>query len=1066
MAFPAHRPALARPFRREPASSVLRRTAVATLLMFSPCAAAAQEPYRFTPPIAGSWEPIQSMGQPSLWKPFLGFGFGVDGPGDERQAGPTGSIGVYRDLGNPMYGILGMSAQLYAGQRGERFDAGARLMLGAPLLYVHGGLDWNTRWNRRDWIFSLSFPTTRGGWFRRGGELRLDWIPARDDGLIAGASVPIGQPFSGRTRPRSVSVSLPDPPRSGRLEPPRPGSPAHQAVLALDRSMSWIIQLHNIFWLTEHRELRRDRSVDRARAALAEFRTSLDARESLLPERNTYEREVAYYHRMLERAFGLAVALGADAEHAGRPFAARARAIVLEEVVLPYNRTVGRYKEPDVLDGLTARARARFIGWLEVETGLGAEQSREALRVLDAWLDSFESTRRQIDRLANDSRMHWLPLALVLTPGERDTQADVDALIATALGRGFSAGNATHYFDARRFQHELQRTIHETSTYHVLWLHDYRGRNEAGEPDRIGFEQTTRGYLAALLSGVRRYDERGRMPAYILMLDQHYYEANDSRLWLSLLEQPLTHRVRLSAAHEDMRQTIEAYQDSLRVAVSESRRLQAEAVAFGSHRIEQIVKVHVNVTNPSDFSFRSRHLLGIPFGADNVMRDHRKIVIRDVTDADPARGEVILAGTGVGEAYASASWEDRAIILQGPAALTARDAAREVLETNGLRGDALPPPLRAGALAPDYASRANALVALGADARVLQVHNRTGWGDKDATFVQMLLYDLAPPGTVLYIPDSLWTNFEWMAQLVSAALRGCRVYVVAPALANAPTAGFAPMSRMQELVTRLVLVGQEFSEAIDDADGELRIGLYTRQANAGDVAARLDEVETGFRRHPFLSDLFPFPDSVWQVLKRGIALRGDMAGQGPTVPSPGAAGRTAGGAAPAAALRPDPVRPSDDRLPRLHSKTQLIASGNVIAGMARAPGTLDVLIRVLRDETDAVAHAAETGPLIQQERVDASLRLLRTYEGLPGIDRDRTLLYFATGSLNKDVRGMALDGEVLAVVAGRWALQPYIDFFLLSGAVSWIDSIAALDALMPPSSVVNRWIGRRLRRIM
>jgi phosphatidylserine/phosphatidylglycerophosphate/cardiolipin synthase-like enzyme len=150
------------------------------------------------------------------------------------------------------------------------------------------------------------------------------------------------------------------------------------------------------------------------------------------------------------------------------------------------------------------------------------------------------------------------------------------------------------------------------------------------------------------------------------------------------------------------------------------------------------------VTNPSDLTFRSRRLLGLPIGGDNLMRDHRKIVIRDVTEADPAAGEVILTGVGVGEKYASATWEDRGVILQGPAALGAKAMAREVLETNGSGATTCPRPCGPSPSPWTTPQRVAALEATGATARVLQAHNRTGWGPKDATFVQMLLYDLAP----------------------------------------------------------------------------------------------------------------------------------------------------------------------------------------------------------------------------------------------------------------------------------------------------------------------------------
>ena len=235
---------------------------------------------------------------------------------------------------------------------------------------------------------------------------------------------------------------------------------------------------------------------------------------------------------------------------------------------------------------------------------------------------------------------------------------------------------------------------------------------------------------------------------------------------------------------------------------------------------------------------------GPPIGADNLMRDHRKIVIRDVTEENPAAGEVILAGVGVGEHYATPTWDDRGLILRGPAALEAKERARDVLERHGLTGRRLPAPLRRQDPTRDYLRQVEALEASGATARVLQVHNRTGWGEKDATFLQMLIYDLVPPGTVIYVPDSLWTSYEWMGQLVSAALRGCRVYVVAPAFSNAPSSDFPVMSTMQELVTRLVLVGEAFEDVITAVGGELRVGLYTRVAPLDDLPGVLADVDT------------------------------------------------------------------------------------------------------------------------------------------------------------------------------------------------------------------------------
>lgn len=1005
----------------------------------------AQEPDgEFVPPIGGTWEPVRSLGQPPRWKPYLGLGFGFDRLEPEYQAGPTGAIGLYRDVTNPVYGVLGVSAELYGGQRGDQADGGVRGYLDSPLFYVRGGLDWNARLQRSDFVLSITVPTTRGGWFRRAGELRLDWIPGRNHSLVLGVEVPIGQPLAGKTRPSRVSVRLPKPPRVDRLAPPPEGTGLGDVLAELDRSALWVVRLHNLFWLAgESRELYRE-TIDRTRRALTAFREELQARDSLLPERNTYAREIEFYHRLLDHAFGMAAGTTGDRTRAaGRPVADIARRIALEEVFLPYNRTVGQYKQPDVLGGLVARARARFIAWLELDESLDVIQSREALRVFDAWLDGLEELRRLLHSLTNDSRMHWLPLALVLRPDQHDTQEKIDRVIALGLGARFTGGNAALYLTGPQFQVELERSIHETESYHVLWIHDFRGRDDRGRPDSTAFRQTIRGYMRALIEDVRAYDRTGRLPVYLIMLDQHYYEVNDSRLWLSLLEKPLSHSVQLPGDFQWMQDSIVMLQDSLRAAVAASRRLQAEAQAFGETWIEQVIKVHVNVTNPADFSYRSRHLLGLPIGPDNVMRDHRKIVIRDVTEADPAAGEVLLAGVGVGDIYASPSWNDRAILIQGPAALAAKTAARDVLATNGLRVGQIPAPLRQAAFALDYADRVAALEKAGATARILQAHNRTGWGQKDATFVQMLLYDLVPPGTVLYVPNPLWTSFEWLAQLVAAAFRGCRVYVVAPALKNAPSAGFAPMTITQELIARLVVAGEELGDVIREDGGELHVGLYTREAPISALREDLAEVTDGFARYPFLYDLFPLAAPAWDIVRQFRD----------TAPVP------LGGVR----LEPSGTRPA---VPKLHRKTQFIASGAVIAELARHPAMPNALATQLHGLAAGAVRPSESGPIPQQQRAQAPLEPIRMFDSLPADVRDSAVLYLVTGSLNNNVRSMALDGEAFAVVAGPWGLQAYFDFLLLSGVTTWVEHLEELDRLHPPFSGIKRWIARRLRRIL
>jgi hypothetical protein len=997
----------------------------------------------FAPPIAGTWDPVHSIGQPHRLKPFASLGYGVDRLGEGEQAGVSGVLGVYQDLHNPVIGMLGASVEVYGGQRGELLDAGARAHFESRAFFVRAGVDWNARLQRADLTVGTTVPPRRGGWFRRAGELRFDWQPTRDNSFVAGIQIPLREPLAGRTRPRRVTVALPSPPPVTLRPPPPTGSLARAATDELGRAMNWLVTLHNFFWLPGGERLRYERAVADVRARFSAFRAELDARATLLPDRSTYESEAEHYHRSLDRAFGHALGEtdAVAAAVSGRALGDRARRIVLDEVVLPYNATIGQYRKPDRLDGLAARARARFIAGLLLEHPED-EQGTRALQVFDAWIQEFESLRARIHQLTGDGRMNWLPLALVLRAEEHATQPQIDALLERALQRTFQPANATLYVNALQFQTELLRSIHETETYHVLWIHDYRGRGSDRQPDRTAFVQTAHGYLRALLDRVRVYDETGTLPVYIVILDQHSYEHNQSRVWMNLLERPLTHRVRLPRRATEMRATIAALQDSLRLAIAGSSRLRAEAEAFGEEWIESVIKVHVNITNPSDFSFRTTRLLGMPIGTDNLLRDHRKIVIRDVSERDPAEGEMILAGVGVGDWYASPTWEDRALVLQGPAALEAKHKARAVLERHGLTGARLPAPLRPMPFADDYAQRVAQLETRGAGARAMQLHNRTGWGDKEATFVQMLIYDLAPPGTVIYVPDSIWTNSEWMAQLVSAALRGCRVYIVAPSLANAPSTGFPQLSVMQELLTRLVIAREQFGDVIGAAGGELRIGLYTRTAPYDDIAGLLDEFADAFARYPFLRELYPFSPETWAAIRQAHVRYATADGDG---------------------VPPDQY----DRVPKLHRKTQLVASGGVLRAIAQAPELAGMIGSLIDLHTDGPTYPSEAGPLVEQARVRAASRVPWLYERIvPATERERATLYFMIGSLNKDARSMALDGEVMMVLAGSAALQPFIDFAFLSTGATWVETIEDVDRLLPPLAPLRRWLGRRLRSVL
>ena len=1010
---------------------------------------AAQRPdSAFKAPVDGSWEPIRSLGQPSTWKPFAGLSFGAGREGDRDVNTYLGDLGVFRDIGRPLKGLLGWQAEAYAGSTGGKLDGGGRFLLRSQLLFVGGGVDYNLRREDLRGIVSFIFPPVRGGMFTRGGQIRVDWLPGEDDLILAGINFPLAQPRIGVSRPKEVEVAVPAKTgrtgRTGRTdETGERDSVLEQQLEELEGAARRVTRLSFLFWGLKSGSSTED-VVRATESAVRDLKAELAERDSLKPGTRPHEREMLLYHESLERAFGLARGApdSATALEEGRTIAEHARQFMLQEVFFPYNRLIGRYKSPDTIHGYAARARARFATWLALECAAPTDST--VLGVFDAWVGTIESIRESLSDLTEDSRRNWLPMALVLRPEQHRTQAQIDALLADALASPFSRGNALLYFTAQQFQIELTRSIHEAERYHVLWIHDYRGVDVSGRPDRVGYYQTAQGYLAAMTRRVREYDATGRLPVYLLLLDQHYYDRNKSRLWMDLLENPLGHRVNLPEEYGAMAEVIQAWQDSLAWAVRDSRRLQAEADAFGRDWIGKVVKVHVNILNPADFTFRTtKLLLNLPIGSDELMRDHRKIVIRDVTEADPTAGEVMLAGVGVGDTYTSDTWEDRAVLLTGPVAADFKAEVREVLRRNGLGERDIPPPLRAEPRGPEWDEQVTGLEAEGATARMLQAQNRTGWGEKDATFVQMFLWDLVPPGTVIYVPDSLWTNALWLAQLVSAALRGCEVYVVAPALANAPSAGFPQMSATRELFASLFVVARDLGEVIRRSGGDLRVGLYTRRSPIGPAGAKLWEVDTTYAKYAFLRSQFPFPEATWQMLWQHRALLDSIA-----------AGRDS--------LTSEPEAP----LPRMHRKTQFMASRDLVHALAAQPETHDALNLMMSGWEEGITVTPESRPIPAQGRLAVTRRLFAGYAALPAALRDSSLLYFIVGSLNKDTRGMALDGESIAVVSGEWSLVAWLDFWSLFGSTTWIERLEELTELLPEQNRLQRWLSRRVRGLL
>jgi hypothetical protein len=982
-------------------------------------------------PVRTVWpgEPIRSMGQPAIWKMYGGAGYGSE----SGTAGTAAYFGLYKDLLPSVAGI-GLSGEGYARGVGEGSGGGLRALADLRGLMLKVGIDHSLRTGSTDLILSFNAPFRRGGLLGRGSQLRVDWIPGRGNAWQVGLLVPFER-HMGRTRPRDTEVDLPPPPPPAPARPKR--APAIDEALGNVRvAARWIFQLTHVYWDDSRED--RLKSLERTRREIAVFGELIRARDAGHPRGVSLTGEVARLHAEMARAFGLAAG---DASR-GPKVHDLARAAMAEGVVLPYDRLFGQWKRHDSLLALGARARDSFVAKLR-EARIGGGREDALAEVFDGYLralDDARATRRE--RLGGDSRLVFLPLQLVLQPWEHDSQAEIDAIVARAVGTPFTRGNRVRYLTGQQFQVELLRTIHAAEDYHVLWVHDYSGVNAAGGIDRVGFVQTVDGYLSALTARVRELDGARSLPVYLLLVDQRYYERSHGRLFLDLLEDPLGHRLKLPPGHADLQRRADEAQEALRRAVRESSVLQALAQRHGPGRLRKLVKAHVNVVNPADFSYRTSRLVShLPIAPDTVMRDHRKIAFRDVTEADPGRGEALYAGVGVGEQYATVTWEDRAMLAVGPALLTLKDAARRCLLQNGFRHDDVPPPLRPVPRPADFEARVARLEAGGATATALEVHNDRGFARKNASLVNSLLYTLIPPGSLIVVPSPIWTDPVWAGQLVGAALRGCHVYVIAPSQDNAPQAGFATLARSREVFSRFYEVQRHLGPQIETAGGRLRTGLYTRRTGMDESQARLREIVEGYRRYPFLKHEFPLAASFFDTLLHGPRML------------------------PAAAFEELlPLGDARERETKLHRKTQFLATRESLSALAR-------LAAVEGEPPEALFGVARRGPLNARDLARLSPEsgwlkgdLAQVHRRLPLDVQARAVYYLTVGSLNKDTRGQVLDGEALFVLSGEWSLAAYTDFAALLGSTTWIVSQAELDRLLPPVTHLKRRISRWVRK--
>jgi phosphatidylserine/phosphatidylglycerophosphate/cardiolipin synthase-like enzyme len=964
---------------------------------------------------AESGSAVFSIGQPPIWQQQLsaqGTAYTQSG-----RYGATFGYGVFHAFNrppitafNPVLGLIGGTVEGY-GSIGGIEDAGFRAMATSRLFATSVGADWDIRHSRINTIISWQSAIRRGGILGHGSMLRVDWIPARAQTVRVGIAAPTFQPLAGRTRPRATTVAIPDPPQNLA----RAGVTVSGARDAATQRLLHDVEFASVV-IAAYSDLYTDDAIRASHAS--SYRTAMNRSRTAL-----------------EALF----AAGLDSAERTRA-ARRARIAVLDRIIIPVDSVFGRVKRVDVTR-LAGGATADFDQWLRDSSGIASAQQPITASAFAAWLGAVTPTMRAIVERQRDSRLVWLPMDLALTFDQYDDQIEVDSLIGRVVGHPFTDRNALTYMRSADLSVEIARSIFATRQYHVLWTHEFMGRDwDTRAIDNVGYTMVADAYLPALTAAVHRYDSTGVIPTYMILHDQFFYETSDGRLWLTILEDPLNASMRIAGDDGTHEAHLRKRQEELRAAVAGSRRLQQDARATGdaSRWMRNTIKVHVNVGQPSDFSFRSSHIIpGIPFTPDNVMRDHRKLVIYDVDEANPNRGAVFVMGIGIGEVYSSAMWEDRGFRIRGPATLEARAALRQTLRANGFSESDIPPSLRAVASKRDQEEKANLDEFVG---RALQVHNQVGFGDKRSSIARAMLYNLAQPGAVIIVPDPLWMSETWAGMLAGAAARGARVAIIAPALANAPIPDAPAMARAHDVLTRMLALCDRLTPQMRESGGDLRVGLFAAQASADDAAGRLREVRDGLARYPWIRTVIPFDDNTLAVLDR---VEREIASDGRDAT--------------------DLAKDEKPHPPQPHRKTQLVARSDAIVALLRQPGWDDILADAMRVQSRQTASFAQqlgnAQPAVDTAATRRADQMMRSYEAsIPEAERRRVSFYFAEGSHNMDDRGLMSDGEATLIVSGPQASAGLVDLFYMMARTTWIDRPAELELLLPRrASTIHRF---------
>jgi len=250
---------------------------------------------------------VKSMGLPQIWKPYFSPMVAWDKRGVDGEVAGEIDLGVYKNLMIPLVDVLGVVGEGYVRSGGDKVDGGVRLLGASRFFFIQGGADYSFRNKDIDFLMSFMVRLRRGGPLRKGGNLRIDWFPGRSHSFSLGLSIPLGQPFMGKSRPTLDHVPLPKTSPPGKsVYDPEPK--LRETLTNLRHAADWINRFTTPF-------IDQSAKTDTSDIAafvetIKEFKEHMHVTDHLYPNGYTFEAEVDFYHGEMERAFSLAIQEG------------------------------------------------------------------------------------------------------------------------------------------------------------------------------------------------------------------------------------------------------------------------------------------------------------------------------------------------------------------------------------------------------------------------------------------------------------------------------------------------------------------------------------------------------------------------------------------------------------------------------------------------------------------------------------------------------------------------------------------------------------------------------------